>query len=90
MRWSDLADWKKIKVVKCGVDDDFIREHQLTSITDAPRFCAVASLSGQKGLPLLVEAAARLKIEGRVFTIELIGDGEMRDQIDHIIRQFDV
>ena len=90
MRWSDLADWRKIEVVKCGVDDDFIHEHKFTSITDAPRFCAVARLSGQKGIPLLIEAAARLKKEGHVFTVDLIGDGEMRDHIDEISLQYDV
>ena len=90
MRWSDFVDWKKIEVVRCGVDDDFIGEHQSSPISDDPRFCAVARLSGQKGIPLLVEAAARLKKEGHLFTIELIGDGEMRDQIDEMIRRYDV
>lgn len=90
MRWSDFADWKKVEVVKCGVDDDFIGEHRSTPISEEPRFCAVARLSGQKGIPLLVEAAARLKNEGYKFTIEVIGDGEMRDQIVELIRQHDV
>lgn len=90
MRWSDLADWKKIEVVRCGVDNDFMGEHQSTPISQDPRFCAVARLSGQKGIPLLVEAAARLKREGYKFTIELIGDGEMRDQIVDMIRHHDV
>ena len=87
MRWSNLADWNKIEVVKCGVDDNFFREQQLTSITGAHGFCAVARLSGQKGIPLLIEAASRLKSEGHVFTIELIGDGEMRQQIEEMVRQ---
>ena len=90
MRWSNVVDWKKIEVVKCGVDDDFFREHQFASISDAPRFCAVTRLSSQKGIPLLVEAASRLKKEGHVFTIELIGDGEMREQLDEMIRQNDL
>ena len=87
MRWSDLADWKKIEVVKCGVDDEFMGEHRSTPITEEPRFCAVARLSGQKGIPLLVEAAARLKKEGYKFTVDVIGDGEMRDEIVDMIRQ---
>ena len=90
MRWSDVADWKKIEVVKCGVDDDFIGEHRSTPISEEPRFCAVARLSGQKGIPLLVEAAARLKKEGYKFTVDLIGDGEMRNQIVDMIRQHHV
>lgn len=90
MRWSDLADWKKIEIVRCGVDEDFIVEHKSNPMSDVPRFCSVARLSGQKGIPLLVEAAARLKKEGHQFTIELIGDGEMRDQIHEMIRHYDV
>lgn len=86
MRWSDFEDWNKIEVVRCGVDDDFLRERMLASITDVPKFCAVARLSGQKGIPLLIEAAAQLKAEGHIFTIELIGDGEMRCQVDELIR----
>ena len=88
MRWCDIEDWKKIEVVKCGVDDDFILEHQLTSTADVPRFCAVARLSGQKGIPLLIEAAARLKIAGHLFTIDLIGNGEMRGRVDEMIRKY--
>ena len=90
MRWCDLTDWKKIKVVRCGVDDDFICEHRASPLSDKPRFCAVTRLSGQKGIPLLVEAASRLKKEGHLFTIELIGDGEMREQIDEMIRRYDL
>ena len=90
MRWSDLADWKKIEVVRCGVDDDFIRPQQSRSISDLPRFCAIARLSGQKGIPLLIEAVARLKKEGHLFAIDLVGDGEMRGQIDEMILSYDL
>ena len=90
MRWSDFADWKKIEVVKCGVDDDFIGENRSSPISEEPRFCAVARLSGQKGIPLLVEASARLKKEGYKFTVEVIGGGEMQDQIVDMIRQHHV
>lgn len=90
MRWSDFADWRKIEVVRCGVDDDFIGNHRSAPMCEEPRFCAVARLSGQKGIPLLVEAAARLKKEGYKFNVDLIGDGEMRDQIVDMIRQHNV
>jgi colanic acid/amylovoran biosynthesis glycosyltransferase len=38
----------------------------------------------------LVEAASELKKEGHRFTIDLIGDGEMRNQIEEMISRFDV
>ena len=90
MRWSHFSDWRKIEVVRCGVDDDFIKGDQLKQISNYPRFCSVARLSSQKGIPLIVEAAARLKREGYLFKIELIGDGEIRHQIANIIQQNDV
>lgn len=78
MRWSDPADWAKLAIVRCGVDAGFLAAPARPA-PSAPRFAAVARLNAQKGLPLLVEAAALLKARGRDFTIEIAGDGEMRD-----------
>ena len=80
MRWSDPADWSRIVVARCGVDAAFLRPAPLPAPA-APRFAAVARLSGQKGLPLLVEAAALLRARGRDFTLEIAGDGDLRDAL---------
>ena len=90
MRWSNFADWKKIEVVRCGVDDEFIRERSSPPPPNASRFCTVARLSCQKGIPLLIEAAARLKKDGHLFTIELVGGGEMQREIVEMIKEYDV
>ena len=90
MRWSQYSDWGKIEVVRCGVDEVFIKGDQLKQISNHPDFCSVARLSGQKGIPLLIKAAVQLKKEGYLFKIELIGDGEMRSEIEDIIQQNDV
>jgi len=85
MRWSAVADWGKIRVVKCGVDESFIH---LPDVTDAPvaaKLCAVARLSPQKGIPLLLEAAAELRRRGRDFHLTLVGDGELRKDLENII-----
>lgn len=84
MRWSDPRHWPKIAVVRCGVDQLFTEEPPPADRT-APVLCAVARLSAQKGLPLLLEAAVRLKERGTVFRLILVGDGEMRDEIEEII-----
>ena len=80
MRWSDPADWSRIAVARCGVDGAFLGA-AMPPAPAAPRFAAVARLSGQKGLPLLVEAAALLRARGRDFTLEIAGDGELREAL---------
>jgi colanic acid/amylovoran biosynthesis glycosyltransferase len=85
MRWSHYADWPKIRVVRCGVDETFTTPIESMPVPDAPRLCCVARLSGQKGLPLLIEAAAKLAQRGTAFHLTLVGGGEMQDEIEHQI-----
>lgn len=84
MRWSDPAHWNKLVVMRCGVDRLFTEEPpQLERQTSV--FCCVARLSAQKGLPLLIEAAASLAKAGLVFHLVLVGDGEMRTELERMI-----
>jgi glycosyltransferase involved in cell wall biosynthesis len=81
MRWLRLEDWPKIRVVRCGVDAAFLAAAQhVWANTEA--FCCVARLSAQKGLPLLLDACAILAAEGRTFHLSIIGDGEMREDLE--------
>lgn len=84
MRWSDPADWSRIAVVRCGVDDLFLAEPPARAPV-SPQLCSVARLSAQKGLPLLIEAAAMLAARGTDFRLVLVGDGEMRAEIEAMI-----
>ena len=81
MRWSDSAHWDRLAVVRCGVDRLFTDEPPAGDRT-APQLACVARLSAQKGLPLLIEAAAQLARGGTDFRLVLVGDGEMRGQIE--------
>jgi colanic acid/amylovoran biosynthesis glycosyltransferase len=89
MRWAPVGDWSKIAVVRCGVDAQFA-EQGLAEATPpppvtAPALCCVARLSAQKGLPLLIEAAGLLRASGIDFHLTLVGDGEMRAQVERMI-----
>jgi glycosyltransferase involved in cell wall biosynthesis len=84
MRWTPFAGWKKIAIVRCGVDALFA-EAEPPAPVSAPEFCCVARLSGQKGLPLLIEAVTLLKARGADFHLTLVGDGEMRGEIEAMI-----
>lgn len=79
--------WAKIHVVPCGLND---------AIYAAPpsprpkpnRLVCVGRLAEQKGQLLLVEAAAALVKTGVDFEILIIGDGELRPQIEVLISRF--
>lgn len=85
MRWSAFADWSKVEVVRCGVDEGFLKEGARVRLPDGPALCAVTRLSGQKGIPLLIEAASRLVAAGKRFSLTVVGDGEMRPEIEAMI-----
>ena len=86
MRWSDPSDWSRLHVVRCGLDRSFL-DAASTPITQGavPTFSCVARLASQKGLPVLVDAAVRLNRSGRAFRIVVVGDGELRGEIEQRI-----
>lgn len=81
MRWSNPEDWRKIEIVRCGVDELFLAPPP-PHPPPGPTLCAVARLSAQKGLPLLIEAASMLAHRGVDFRLVLVGDGELRSSIE--------
>jgi glycosyltransferase involved in cell wall biosynthesis len=87
MRWSAPADWQKITVVRCGLGPDFLESVPKPIAADSRHFVCVARLSPAKGLPLLIQAAARLRDRKESFSIDIIGDGELRSTLDKEIRQ---
>ena len=83
-RWCAHEHWPKIHVVRCGVDELFLKVPR-TPPPAAPRLVCVGRLSEQKGQLLLVEAAARLAGEGVPLELVLVGDGEMRKDVESLI-----
>jgi glycosyltransferase involved in cell wall biosynthesis len=85
-RAVEQAHWRKIEVVRCGVDAGF---STLDSVVpaDTNRLVCVGRLCEQKGQRLLVMAAAALAMEGRNFSLVLVGDGEDRRDIEQLIAQ---
>jgi colanic acid/amylovoran biosynthesis glycosyltransferase len=83
-RQCEARDWGKVHVVRCGVDASYV-DKAPTPVPDRPRLVSVGRLCEQKGQLLLVEAAAKLKREGRTFELVLVGDGPMRPDVEAII-----
>jgi glycosyltransferase involved in cell wall biosynthesis len=80
-RWCDPAEWGKIHVVHCTVDEKFLQEAQPLKAGARTLVC-VGRLSAQKAQLLLVDAVARLMREGVDVDLVLAGDGEMRKAIE--------
>jgi len=85
-RWINYQDWNKVQVVHCGLEPSF-HEDAVQPVTSAPRLVCVGRLSEQKGQLLLVDAVSKLLAKGIDMELVLAGDGEMRPEIDALIRQ---
>jgi glycosyltransferase involved in cell wall biosynthesis len=85
-RQCGYADWEKIKIVRCGVDASF-HDVPATEPPAARRLVCVARLHEQKGLPILIDAAARLRDGGLAFHLEIIGDGPLRGELERRIAE---
>jgi glycosyltransferase involved in cell wall biosynthesis len=85
MRWSAPDHWKKIRLVRCGLDSTFLEAESRPVPANSTEFVCVARLSRQKGLPLLIAACERLRASGAEFSVTIVGDGEMRAQLEQEI-----
>jgi colanic acid/amylovoran biosynthesis glycosyltransferase len=83
-RRSNMRDWGKLHVVRCGVDDDYLAAPRVP-IPMAPRLVCVGRLCEQKGQLILIEAAAELVRSGLAFELVLVGDGELRAELERAV-----
>lgn len=83
-RWANVADWPKVEVVRCGLDESYLALEP-TPVPNTKRLVSVGRLSAQKGQILLVRAAAMLARKGVPFELVLVGDGEMRPDIERVV-----
>ena len=84
MRWSAPAHWHKIRIVPCGVDQVFTQDGAARG-NYGKTLCCVARLSAQKGIPLLIDAVAELARRRDDMHVVLVGDGEMRGELETMI-----
>jgi colanic acid/amylovoran biosynthesis glycosyltransferase len=81
LRLADASDWSKIHVVPCGLDAHFLAAERPPA-SERRRLVCVGRLSEQKGHPILIEAAEKLRARGVDFELVLVGDGELRQPIE--------
>lgn len=86
-RYARHEHWNKIKVVHCGIEPAFYEgAPQDTRVNE--RLICVGRLCEQKGQLLLLEAARLLVERGIKFELVLAGDGEMRQELEHLIARY--
>ena len=81
--------WDKINIVRCGIEKEFYS----TSETPPPSnsdFVCVGRLCAEKGQLDLVEAVALAKKNHPDITVTLIGDGPMREAVEHKIDELEL
>ncbi len=88
-RWVSPRQWDKIHIVRCGVDERFLRQ-TISPVPQNATLVSIGRLSEQKGQHLLVQAAARLRDDGIAFKLILIGDGELREDLERLIARLDL
>ena len=70
-----------IHVIHCGLQPSYF-ETDTPPISDEPNFVTVGRLSEQKGHWILLDAAAELLERGVPFNLTLVGDGELRPEVE--------
>lgn len=80
-RYGYLA-CSKVVVVHCGVDSAIFEPQPLRPARDEFVVSCVARLEEKKGHRYLIDACATLRDRGIAFRCQLIGDGELRPEIE--------
>jgi len=88
-RLMEYRYWSKVHLIHCGLEHDFsLSTPKLAS--NSRRFVCIGRLCSQKGQPLLIESAAQLVKLGLDFELVLVGDGELRTEIELLIKNHDL
>lgn len=83
-RWAAPGDWPKVQVVHCGLD--LTRWSDPAPLPSGPlHMVAVGRFAEQKGFGLLIRAFALAWRRNPALHLSLVGDGELRGQIESLI-----
>ncbi len=86
-RWANYEDWQKIKEVHCGLEESFYLNAKTVKPKPNSMVC-VGRICEQKGQLLLIEAVNKLHHSGIKVYLTLAGDGEMRLEVETLIKQY--
>ena len=81
--------WEKIKIVHCGLEKSFYHG-TFDEIGTKNHLVCIGRLCEQKGQILLIEALNILAKKGVNFSLTLVGDGDMRTDIENKIAEYNL
>lgn len=89
MRISDAEGWKKLHIVRCGVDPELysVRPEPGNEIRE---LLCVGRLVPAKGQHILLQACRQLRQEGFRFRLTLVGDGPDRASLEKFVEENDL
>lgn len=88
-RWAAFGSWARLKVVHCGIEPSRFSEPQ--PLPEGPlRLAAIGRFVEQKGQMVLIHALAKLVETHPDLHLSLIGDGEMRQDLEAAIARYDL
>ncbi|MBY6043598.1 glycosyltransferase [Phaeobacter italicus] len=86
-RWAAFGSWARLKVVHCGIEPSRFSEPQ--PLPEGPlRLAAIGRFVEQKGQMVLIHALAKLVETHPDLHLSLIGDGEMRQDLEAAIARY--
>ncbi len=88
-RWVAASHWPRLNVVHCGIDPVKFPDPS-TVPKGTPRLVSIGRFSEQKGQLVLIEAMAKIAAQHPKAHLTLIGDGDMRPEIEAAITQYGV
>lgn len=90
MLWSAAEDWHKLHVTPLGVDSSGWRLAQFRERPEPFELISAGRLVEIKGFPLMLEAIADLRRQGRNVRLTLAGDGPSRTSLEQQTRELGI
>ena len=82
MTWTSNDSWSRFHVVHCGVDVEKFSPRPAADDDSSLRLLAVGRFVPIKAYPLLLEACSGLDDQGVEWSLELVGSGPLREELE--------
>jgi glycosyltransferase involved in cell wall biosynthesis len=83
-RWASFDTWDRIKVVHCGIEPGLFKT-TIPGPQGSLRLVSIGRFVEQKGQMVLINALARIRQQIPDIHLSLVGDGEMRPDLEQAI-----
>ena len=85
MKFTAVNQWHKLHVNNLGVDPALFKPEAKSN--DVPKLLCIGRLVGAKGQGVLLEAAKILAERNVSFSLDFVGDGPDRQELEHYVTQ---